>query len=166
MRSMLLGGTRRVSIVLAIAAMVACSTAQSPVSSGASPEDTAHRVYSVPTNLRVLPKDMTGQQVHDLMEQWRVELGVRCSACHGENQDNVVPAGPRHSRFADDSQPMKAIARLMYTMTERINRDFIAKVEGSGLPVTCGTCHRGRVSPEPVFVAPPEPLSENQVPRP
>ena len=49
---------------------------------------------------------------------------------------------------------MKAVARLMYTMTEEINSNYIAKVEGSGMPVTCGTCHRGHVSPEPFTVQP------------
>ncbi len=43
---------------------------------------------------------------------------------------------------------MKAVARLMYTMTEEINSKYIATVNGSGMPVTCGTCHRGAVSPE------------------
>ena len=42
----------------------------------------------------------------------------------------------------------------MYTMTEEINSHYIAKVEGSGMPVTCGTCHRGQVSPEPFTVQP------------
>jgi len=37
----------------------------------------------------------------------------------------------------------------MYTMTEEINQKFIAKVDGLGVPVTCGTCHRGHAGPEP-----------------
>jgi hypothetical protein len=49
---------------------------------------------------------------------------------------------------------MKAIARLMYTMTDEINANYIAKVKGSGMPVTCGTCHRGQVSPEPFTIEP------------
>jgi hypothetical protein len=136
-----------------LATMASCTAAQSPGNS-AIPAKPAQQSYPAPTNLKVLPREMTGQRLHELMEQWGAELGVRCSACHGEDQDNVVPAGARTSRFADDSQPMKGIARLMYTMTEQINRDYIDKVEGSGLPVTCGTCHRGRVSPEAVFAAP------------
>jgi hypothetical protein len=148
---MALDRTRGALIAVIVMAAVACSSAQVRRSEDRTTNETAQLSYPTPTNLRVLPRDMTGQQVHDLMEQWRTDLGVRCSACHGEDLDNVVPAGPRRSRFADDSQPMKVIARLMYTMTEDINRNFIAKVEGSGLPVTCGTCHRGRVSPEPAI---------------
>ena len=161
---MLSGKKGYVPILLPLLAMVVCAAAQSRRDSNGAPQEPVQRVYPTPTNLRVLPKEMTGQQVHELMEQWGVDLGVRCSACHGEDHDNVVPAGPRRSRFADDSQPMKEIARRMYTMTEHINRDFIAKVEGSGFPVTCGTCHRGRVSPEPAFVLPAVPNSANQAP--
>lgn len=159
---MLLGRRRQVSIALALTAMVVCTAAQSPGNSDGPPQKPLQGVYPAPRNLRVLPKELTGQQVNDVMEQWGAELGVRCSACHGEDQDNVVPARPRPSQFVDDSQPMKEIARLMYTMTEQINRDYIARVDGAELPVTCGTCHRGRVSPEPAFVAPVARLSPNQ----
>jgi hypothetical protein len=49
---------------------------------------------------------------------------------------------------------MKEIARLMYTMTEEINSGFSAKIDNSGMPVTCGTCHQGRISPEPGPLSP------------
>ncbi len=83
-----------------------------------------------------------------MMLRWGAELGARCNACHDDEQDNVVTGGPPRSRFANDSKPMKDIARRMYTMTEEINRVFIAKIGNSGVPVTCGTCHQGRISPE------------------
>jgi hypothetical protein len=100
----------------------------------------------------VLPKDLTGQQVHEIMEQWAGALGVRCDSCHAEDSESTQPRAQPRLDFADDSKPMKGVARLMYTMTEGINVNYIAKVEGSGLPVTCGTCHRGHVSPEPFTV--------------
>jgi hypothetical protein len=109
----------------------------------------------LPSNLKVLPKDLTGRQVHDIMEQWSGELGVRCSACHVRDSEGVVPGGPLHPRFADDSKPMKGIARIMYTMTVEINRNFIAGVGAAPKPVTCGTCHRGDIRPEP-FVSLPD----------
>ena len=163
---MLMGGKRLVANLLVSTIMLGYTAAQTPPKGEASTRVTVQRAYPKPANLRVLPEAMTGKQVNDLMEQWGVELGVRCSACHGEEQGNVIPAGPRRQTFADDSQPMKGIARLMYTMTEQINRDFIAKVEGSGLPVTCGTCHRGHVSPEPALVAQPVQLSANHAQHP
>lgn len=137
--------------ILSGAAFAIAAFAQAPRGSqgnaGATPPPP--RAYPAPVNLKVLPGNLTRQQVHDVMKQWRGELGVRCNACHTGDPDNIVAGGPARSRFADDSKPMKDVARLMYTMTEQINRDFVAKVEGSGIPVTCGTCHRGRISPEP-----------------
>lgn len=152
-----------------LVSVLSCAAAQAPENSTTASSEAAQPVAQqlpAPVNLKVLPKDLTGKQVNDVMERWGVDLGVRCSACHGEDLDNVVSVERRRSRFAADSQPMKEIARLMYTMTEEINSNFIAKVEGSGLPVTCGTCHRGHVSPEPAVVAPVVRASANQTQHP
>jgi hypothetical protein len=43
----------------------------------------------------------------------------------------------------------------MFTMTEEININYVSKVPNSEAPVTCGTCHRGHLGPEP-FVIPRE----------
>jgi hypothetical protein len=62
--------------------------------------------------------------------------------------------------FADDSKPDKQIARIMYSMTQQTNKDYISKAmdldkDGMGKSVTCGTCHRGHEMPEE-FVIPRE----------
>ena len=41
----------------------------------------------------------------------------------------------------------------MYKMVEDINSNYISKIDSSGAPVTCGTCHRGHLSPEPFVPA-------------
>jgi hypothetical protein len=112
-----------------------------------------------PTNLKVLPKNMTGKEVRDVMEKWAGSLGVHCDQCHVEDPKNIGPNGRPRLKFADDSKPDKQIARLMYTMTEQINNDTIKKAmdidkSDDGSPVTCGTCHRGHKMPE-VYVIPP-----------
>jgi len=88
------------------------------------------------------------------MQQWSYSLGVRCDSCHVADADKLDPDGRPRLNFADDSKRMKGTARIMYTMTEEININHIAKVEGSGMPVTCGTCHRGQISPEPFAMQP------------
>jgi mono/diheme cytochrome c family protein len=115
----------------------------------------------------VLPKTLTGKQVRDIMEQWQGQLGVHCNACHTADPKNVGPNGRPRLNFADDSKPEKNAARLMYTMTNKINDDTISMVdmnmdqaEGSHEDhsehkVTCGTCHRGHLKPE-AFIPPPE----------
>ncbi len=109
--------------------------------------------FPSPTNIKVLSRNLTGSQVQTIMNQWSAELGVRCSACHLRDSDGVGPGGPPHPRFAEDSKPMKQVARLMYTMTVEINRKYIVGQDSVPGPVNCGTCHSGSIKPEP-FVAP------------
>ena len=118
------------------------------------------RNYPPPTNLQVLPKDLTGRQVRDTMETWAGSLGVHCDFCHTADPKNVGPNGRPRMNFADDSKPDKQIARIMYSMTQQMNKDYISKAmdldkDGMGKPVTCGTCHRGHEMPEE-FVIPRE----------
>lgn len=111
--------------------------------------------HPAPTNLKVLPKNLTGEQVHEIMEKWEGDLGAHCSTCHTPDPNNIGPNGRPRLNFADDSKPEKVTARLMYKMTEDINQNYVSMVDNSGAPVTCGTCHRGHLGPEP-FVAPKE----------
>jgi hypothetical protein len=150
-------GLKKFSISLSAAAALAAiftltSAAQNPPPAGGPPPP---RNWPAPTNLKVLPKNLTGQQVRDIMEKWEGSLGVHCNTCHTADPNNVGPNGRPRLNFADDSKQQKATARLMYTMTEGINRDYVMKIEGAETPVACGTCHRGHLDPEP-FVIPEE----------
>ena len=111
--------------------------------------------FPPPTNLQVLPKDLTSEQVHDIMEKWAGDLGVHCGTCHAADPANLAPNGRPRLKFADDSKPEKKTARMMFKMVDEINTQYVGKIENSGMPVTCGTCHRGHLNPEP-YVAPPE----------
>jgi Photosynthetic reaction centre cytochrome C subunit len=42
----------------------------------------------------------------------------------------------------------------MVKMVEEINTQYVGKIENSGMPVTCGTCHRGHLDPPP-YAPPP-----------
>jgi len=118
------------------------------------------RNFPAPTNLKVLPKDLTGAQVREIMEKWAGSLGVHCDTCHMADPNNPGPNGRPRMNFADDSKPDKQIARIMYTMTETINSDYISKTkaidtDAMDMKVECGTCHRGHEMPEQ-FVIPHE----------
>ncbi len=145
------------AVALLTAVVFAVTTvAQAPQSAqNAAGSPLPQRTFPAPTNLKVLPKNLTGQQVRDIMEQWEGSLGAHCSTCHTPDPNNIAPNGRPRLNFADDSKPEKATARLMYTMTEDINRNYVSKIESSEAPVTCGTCHRGHLGPEP-FVIPPD----------
>jgi len=163
------GSARRVMAALLAAGVIAAATAaQAPaVPPGAGAPPLAEpRAYSAPTNLKVLPKDATGQQVHEIMEQWTAALGTHCDSCHAEDHNNIGPNGRPLLNFAADAKPMKAVARIMVAMTEKINVDYVIKIDSSGAPVTCGTCHRGHLGPEPFVAAPLVRPSALQVPPP
>lgn len=133
-----------------------------PPSAGGPPPEQHNHTHAAPTNLKVLPKDLTGDQVHEIMEKWEGSLGTHCSTCHTADPNNIGPNGRPRLNYADDSKPEKAIARMMFTMTEDINKNYVSKVPNSEIAVTCGTCHRGHLGPEP-FVIPPD---EHDGPRP
>ena len=119
-----------------------------------------HHDAPAPTNLKVLPKGTTGEQVHEIMHKWAGELGTECTTCHTVDPNRKMPNGRPALNFADDSKPEKNTARLMFRMTTDINKKYLSEVkdddhdmksgkEGEAA-VSCGTCHRGNVHP-PVF---------------
>jgi hypothetical protein len=103
------------------------------------------------TNLQVLPKDISKEQLVDTMRLFSRSLGVRCDHCHEvsmERQD-----------WASDKKDAKNAARNMLKMVHVINADYMPKTEAlpgekSGDKVNCWTCHRGQK--EPAQGPPPE----------
>jgi hypothetical protein len=153
------------AIVLLTAVVFATATVaqapQGPPSGGGSGGARGPRNYPAPTNLKVLPKNLTGAQVRDTMRIWTGSLGVECEECHTPDPVKKDASGKPQLNFADDSKPDKQMARIMYTMTEDLKANYIAKVAAmdpmseKAAPLTCGTCHRGHEDPE-AFVIPKE----------
>ncbi len=146
--------------LLAVAVFAAASAAQAP--QGAPPEGGGPpHSFPAPTNLKVLPKNLNGKQVREIMHGWSGDLGVHCDFCHAEDPNRKGPNGRPELDFALDTKDEKAMARIMYTMTEDDKKHYVAKVaamdkmEEPAAPLTCGTCHRGHEDP-PAFVAPEE----------
>jgi hypothetical protein len=103
-------------------------------------------------NLKVLPKKITGEKLHKVMEGWNASLGVRCNFCHAFNSET------KKMDFASDAKPEKDMARHMYKMTADINKKYFgAKKDSLGFMmengVNCNTCHRGTSHPEVVTPA-------------
>jgi hypothetical protein len=147
------------AIALLTAAIFAVTTvAQDPQApqppAGSAPMAMQHDHDEAPTNLKVLPKNLTDEQVHKIMRGWAEALGTHCTTCHTADPNKMGANGRPQLNFADDSKPEKATARLMFSMTENINMNYVSKIPDSDAKVGCGTCHRGHLEPEP-FVAPP-----------
>ena len=114
--------------------------AQAPAARGPMPN---------PTNLQVLPKDISHDDLIKTMRGFTGGLGVRCTFCHTMGD------------FAADTKPEKQIARTMLRMTQDINEKYLSQVNVADAQpeqkqVTCGTCHGGHEIPA-AFVPPPEP---------
>ena len=109
--------------------------------------------------MKVLPKNLTGLQVHQIMHVWAGSLGVHCDTCHAAAPHKLDRFGHPELDFPSDAKKDKLTARLMYKMVKKINGDTISMVTGEdgkpAPPVTCGTCHRGHLDP-PKFVVPKE----------
>ncbi len=149
------------AMLFAAAVFASVSYAQTPPAAGG--ERHGPRNYPAPTNLKVLPKDLTGKQVREIMEGWAGDLGVHCDTCHAADPKNIGPNGRPRLDFASDAKDEKEMARIMYTMTEADKKDYVAKVaamdkmDEPAAPLTCGTCHRGHLDPEKFTPAPEHP---------
>jgi hypothetical protein len=99
-----------------------------------------------PTNLQVLPKDMPGPQVVQIMQAFSAALGVQCAYCH------VTATGSgTMNDFASDMKPPKKTARVMMLMARDVNAKLGAELGKPASEITqvqCVTCHRGLPIPK------------------
>ena len=114
-----------------------------------------------PTNLKVLPTTLSGDDVVKIMRGFEGDLGVECEFCHARNE------ATKRNDFPSDANPKKETARAMIRMTDDLNNKFLAELPKRETkdPITCGTCHRGASHPE-VFVPKARPEGGNRPPAP
>jgi Photosynthetic reaction centre cytochrome C subunit len=98
-------------------------------------------------NLKVLPKDISPEQLDKVMDKFKEALGVHCTFCHAPSKDTTN----HHPDFASDDKPEKNIARKMMKMSAKINKKFFSynkNDQGETVPaVECMTCHHGKPHP-------------------
>jgi len=131
-----------------------------------------------PVNLKVLPKNISKDDLVRTMRGFTAGLGVRCVFCHKGEEGQPLDTYD----FMSDAKPQKDTARKMLAMVMAINSDYLKGVmvehdEAEGKEaaeeheaaegkeagekveapeqarVTCFTCHRGQV--HPVMTPPP-----------
>ena len=103
-------------------------------------------------NLKILPKNITHEQMDSVMHHFSASLGVKCNFCHVRNEEDKT------WDWASDGNKHKLVAREMMTMTNKINEKYFdltggAKNLQAKLMVTCYTCHNGKKEP---MVTPPK----------
>lgn len=105
-------------------------------------------------NLKILPKNITHEQMDSVMHHYSNSLGVKCSFCHMRDESTGK------TDFASDENKHKLRAREMMKMTDKINDKYFDLTGGkrdlnTPLMVTCYTCHHGLTDP-PVKAPRPE----------
>lgn len=98
------------------------------------------------TNLKVLPRDITREQMTTTMRGFSAALGVRCDHCHArpEGKPDAEPD------WASDAMPEKETARAMMRMTQDLNAKALANLptkHADRVQVQCRTCHHGQPRP-------------------
>src|SRR5262245_21508894 len=111
-------------------------------------------------NLRVLPPNITHDELITTMRGIARSLGTRSNHCHVRNP----PDAAEEFDYPNDSKTEKRVARTMLIMTRTINQQYVSKVNAHGLTVTCYTCHRGHTVPE--TTPPPEDATPPPMPTP
>lgn len=99
-----------------------------------------------PQNLKVLPKNISEEELTQVMRGFNASLGVKCNFCHAPKSN-----GEKGMDFASDANPNKNTARAMIKMTKKINKKYFAKEhEGVIKNISCETCHNGNAQPKTV----------------
>ena len=115
-----------------------------------APEASAQRFQwpEEPKNLKVLPEDVKGARLGQVMRGFVSALGVRCEFCHmGEGPDLT------QFDFESDEKPTKQKARVMIRMVQAINESHLEELTELGVAadqrvqVDCMICHRTQTKP-------------------
>lgn len=121
------------SIVIAISAFTQPVTAPEPTK---------------PTNLKVLPKNISEEELTQVMRGFNAALGVKCGHCHAPKAN-----GEKGLDFASDANPYKNAARAMMKMTNKINKKYFKEQnEGVVQNINCETCHNGKTEPKTIIL--------------
>lgn len=102
-----------------------------------------------PLNLKVLPKNISKEELDKTMKSFNAALGVKCNFCHAPKAD-----GQPGLDFASDANHHKAIARSMIKMTQKINKKHFQHKDKEGLlkQIDCATCHNGQAEPKTIRI--------------
>ena len=132
------GGRREVLSILGTAALYvsAVPVAQSQPARGAAAAPKSQLAEGVFKDIRLL-KGIPVDEFMDTMGFFSAATNLNCVDCHG------AASGGDWAHYADET-PMKATARRMILLMQRIDKENF----GGAPVVTCYTCHRGDMRPE------------------
>jgi hypothetical protein len=96
------------------------------------------------TNLKILSKNLTDDQMDHIMHRFCSDLGVTCAYCHIRKKDAPYP---QPMDFASDDKPEKIQARKMLAMSMKLNKKYFNIRIDNKISIKpkiwCFTCHHG-----------------------
>lgn len=97
-------------------------------------------------NLKILPQNITKEQMDSVMHHFTGSLNVKCNFCHVRDESK------KEWDYASDANKHKLVAREMMEMTNALNDKYFDFTGGqrtitTQLMVTCYTCHHGETQP-------------------
>lgn len=101
-------------------------------------------IYENPSNLKVLPTGTSATELREVMKNFAMGTGFRCSSCHVGKEDQPLA----EYDFASDDKKLKASARSMLQMVNTINGTIRTNLGEGRTEVRCVTCHRGVNQPQ------------------
>lgn len=115
-------------------------------------------------NLKVLPKDISHDELMQVMHSFEVALGLSCKDCHARSTSDTTKLD-----FMADTKLKKTALGMMKMVQEVDSAHFGVKGEfkenylTSQFKVTCITCHNGHAKPINMIAIPiPDPRWEKK----
>ena len=136
----------RIGVLLAVIAIATCTAVSQQKAQAPKADNLEFH------NLRVLPPNITHDELIATMRGFARSLGTRCNHCHVA----TPPGSKEEFDYPSDAKPEKNTARAMLRMTRDINANYVSKVNEHGQTVGCFTCHRGHVVPQVQLTEIPE----------
>src|SRR5690625_7588301 len=87
-------------------------------------------------NLKVLPKDISEENLDAVMDSFNEALGVKCTHCQARGENGRLDC-------ASDANIQKDIAREMMKMTRKISRKYFKEKDPMNYAVNSDTRHNG-----------------------
>ena len=120
-------------------------------------------IFADPENLKVLPEDISSDELSNTMRGFAMGLGVRCETCHVGEPNTPLDTFD----FASDEKEMKQKARLMLQMVNEINGELVPRLDdvekATRVTVRCMTCHRGQQQPNLIEDVLDQQLADNGI---
>lgn len=107
----------------------------------------AQNPFAEPKNLQVLPKNIKGDQLRQIMRRFSIGIGENCSYCH----DRVEDENGARMVWDTDNNDNKRVTREMIKLVGHVRQVtgnlYPDNPDHKATAFVCTSCHRGQANP-------------------